>query len=308
MRTLRLLFSFGCLLIGAVAFADPYDFRISNLGNPVKGGFNYTPSADANFRVFARQLGAALTSVNLSPSETLGHSGFAFNAELSTVFFGQQQVKLPTEAEFHGPMLIPSVHIRKGLPFSFELGARGAWLEKSRMGAGTLELKWAVNEGFTYLPDIAIRGNVTRLMNSRDFDLTAGGVDLSVGKQFAIGGMITLTPYVGWNLVFVSASTGYVDFNPGRTLAQSQEPSSKPGEAEPFRDISSFRPVEPIDNSHHRFYGGFRFIGGVVMVGAELSYSVISRFRDKPLGEDGTGLDVDVPSVFAINATIGLDF
>jgi len=291
-----------------LAFADPYDFQIAKLGNPDRPLVGSEISPDAKFRVFARQMGAALTSVNLAPSETLGHSGFAFSAELSTVFFGDQQVQLPTESAFRGPMLIPSVHIRKGLPFSFEIGARGAWLEKSRMGAGTLELKWAVNEGFTYLPDIAVRGNVTKLMNSRDFDLTAGGVDLSVGKQFAIGGMITITPYVGWNLVFVSASTGYVDFNPGRTLAQSQEPSSKPGEAEPFRDISSFQPVDPIDNSHHRFYGGFRFIGGVVMVGAELSYSVISRFRDKPLGENGSGLDVDVPSVFAVNATIGLDF
>ena len=304
---LRILASLGCLLLAPAAFADPYDFRISDLGNPLLGGFNFSPSADANFRVFARQLGAALTSVNLAPSETLGHSGFAFSAELSVVDFGKQTVKLPTEnRDFHGPMLIPSVHVRKGLPFSFELGARGAWIEKSRMGAGTLELKWAVNEGFTYLPDIAVRGNITKLLNSRDFDVTAGGVDLSVGKQFAIGGMVTLTPYVGWNLVFVGASTGNVDFHPGRTLAESDKPSNNPQEQ--FRDIYVFETVTAFENSHNRFYGGFRFIGGVVIVGAEVSYSVIGKFRDKPVSKNGTGLEVDVPSVFAFNATLGLDF
>src|SRR5205807_936694 len=95
-------------------------------------------------------------------------------------------------------ILIPSVHIRKGLPFSFELGARVGWIEQSRMYVGMLELKWALNEGFTYLPDIAVGGRIAKLMNSRDFDLTTGGLDVSVGKQFAIAGMVTLTPYVGW--------------------------------------------------------------------------------------------------------------
>ncbi len=30
------------------------------------------------------------------------------------------------------------------------------------MVAATGEVKWAVNEGFTYLPDIGVRGHVTR--------------------------------------------------------------------------------------------------------------------------------------------------
>jgi hypothetical protein len=302
---LRILASICCLLVAPAAVADPYDFRISDLGNPLLGGFNFQPAADANFRVFARQLGAALTSVNLSPPETLGHSGFAFSAEVSTVFFGNQTVKLPTEnRDFRGPMLIPSIHVRKGLPFSFEIGARGAWIEKSRMGAGTLEFKWAVNEGFTYLPDISVRGNITKLLNSRDFDITAGGFDLGVGKQFAIGGMVTLTPYVGWNLVFVGASSGNVDFKPGRSLAESDTTNPK----SQFENIYVFDTVDAFDNSHNRFYGGFRFIGGVVIVGAEVSYSVIGKFRDKPVDKNGTGLEIDVPSVFALNLTIGLDF
>lgn len=319
--------SVGCLF-ACVASADPYDFRISDLGNPFaaapncerrpndyarcpvpsggfsQGAYNYDPAANGNFRAFARQLGAALTSVNLSPPETLGHSGFAINAELSIVDFGNPAVPLPTEQPFRGPMLIPSVHIRKGLPFSFELGARGAWIEKSRMGAGTLELKWAVNEGFTYLPDIAVRGNITKLLNSRNFDVTAGGLDVGVGKQFAIGGMVTITPYAGWNLIFVGASTGNVDFHPNRPLAESDAPASTSGVPAPgTRDVWVFESLQAISNSHNRFYGGARFIGGVVIVGAEFSYSLIGKFRDKV-----TALDVDVPAVMAGNFTLGLDF
>lgn len=298
-RAPRRLFAavLSCLAmaVSGSAWADTYDFKIYQLGNPQLGGTGYTPRADANFRSFARQLGAAITSVNLSPPETLGHSGFDFSAELSVVDF--QGGTLPTEGEFKGPLLIPSLHVRKGLPYSFEIGARAAWIEKSRMGAGTLEFKWAINEGFTYLPDIGIRGNVTKLVNGRDFDITCGGLDLGIGKQFAIAGMITITPYVGWNLLFVGATTGSVDFRPSRTLAESDLPG------EQYKDFYVFQSVQAAANTHNRFYGGFRFIGGVAMIGAEISYSVIGRYRDA-----NTGMDIDVPAVLAINSTIGLDF
>ena len=105
-----------------------------------------------------------MTSANLMPPETLGHAGFSLNAELSVVALpspGNQdgQVTLPTEGAATNPLLIPSVHVRKGLPFSFELGARVGWIDRSSMFAATGELKWAVNEGFTWLPDIAVRAH-----------------------------------------------------------------------------------------------------------------------------------------------------
>jgi hypothetical protein len=199
-----------------------------------------------------------------------------------------QTGKLPTVSEFTGPLLIPSLHFRKGLPASFEVGARAAWIEKSRMGIGTLELKWAVNEGFTYLPDIAVRGHLSKLLNTRGFDLTAGGVDIGIGKQFSLGGMVSLTPYAGWNLVFVGATTGTVDFNPQRTLTDSDA-------ADPTREnfFYAFDAVAAVANSHNRFYVGFRFIGGVFQLGGEFSYSVISK---------------DVDAVLGFNSTLGLDF
>lgn len=297
MGRLRIFAGIASLCLASSAFADSYDFRIAQLGNPQPGGTGYTPEANNNFRIFARQLGAAITSVNLSPPETLGHSGFAFAFETSLVNFGNTTVPLPTEKAFTGPLVIPSLHVRKGLPFSFEIGARAAWLGESRMGAGTLELKWAVNEGFTYLPDIAIRGNITKLLNSRDFDLTCGGLDLGIGKQFALGGMVTVTPYAGWNLLFVGASTGNVDFNPNRTLAQSDKPT------EQFRDVYVFESLLAIKNSHNRFYAGLRFIGGVLILGAEVSYSILGKFQDA-----ATHTDREIPAVLTGNFTIGLDF
>jgi hypothetical protein len=270
--------------VAGTALADPYDFRLSKFGNPQS-----TPSADADFRAFARQFAAGMTSANLAPPETLGHSGFAVSADLSVVNF---KGALPTNVDFVGPLLVPSLHFRKGLPASFELGGRAGWISQSRMGMGTLELKWALNEGFKYLPDIGVRGSITKLVNAKDFDLTAGGLDIGVGKQFALGGMVTLTPYVGWNLMFVGASTGNIDFNPGRTLAASDGQSSQ------FNDFYIFTALSAAANTHNRFYGGFRFIGGVFQLGFEVSYSI--------LGTNSSGANIDV---LAWNFTLaGLDF
>ncbi|MGV3623984.1 MAG: hypothetical protein ACO1OB_24410 [Archangium sp.] len=296
------------VLSSATAFADAYDFRIYQLGNPACNapegspctGVGYRADANANFRSFTRRLAAAMTSVNLAPPETLGHSAFAIGVELSVVDFGTaiDTINLPTTQPVQGAVLMPSVHIRKGLPWSFEVGVRAAWLEKSRMGAGTLELKWALNEGFTYLPDIGVRGYVTKLLNTRDFDVTAGGLDVGIGKQFAIAGMVTLTPYAGWNLSFVGATSGSVDFNPSRTLKDSDEIKDPTAN----QNFFVFDPVMAAQNSNNRFYGGFRFIAGVVQLGFEVSYTVLGSFDDTRVGR------VEIPAVLAYNSMIGFDF
>jgi hypothetical protein len=289
----------GLVAAGAWAQAPAeYDLRIAQFGTPNPAASASAAASDAAFRAFARSFAAAMTSVNLSPPRTLGHSGYALDAEVSVVNFQVEARDLPrvmpTAAPFQGPLIIPSLHFRKGLPASLEVGARGAWIEKSRMGVASLELKWALNEGFTYLPDIAVRANISKLINGKDFDLTAGGLDLGIGKQFAIGGMVTLTPYVGWNLLFVGASTTSVDFDPTRTLAAA--------DASPAASLWPFTALRALENTSNRFYGGFRFGAGVVELGGEISYSVATSFKD------AAGATTAVNAVLAWNASLGLHF
>lgn len=303
------------VLASAVASADTYDFRINQLGNPIAridgpsgviDNPSYNAMANANFRAFSRRLAAAMSSVDLMPPETLGHSAFAITAELSVISMqnangdlASAKTEFPTVGQLQGALLMPSIHVRKGLPFSFELGARASWLEKSRMGAGTVELKWALNEGWKYIPDIGVRAYVTKLLNTRNFDVTTGGLDVGVGKQFAIAGMVTLTPYLGYNLGFTGATSSSVDFLPSRSLADSDQ-IQVPSEGKNF---SVFDEVLAKDNTHNRFYAGLRFIGGYFTMGAEFSYTLLGSFTDQV-----TGNKVNIGSVLAFNATIGLDY
>ncbi len=93
------------------------------------------------------------------------------------------------------------------------------------------------------------------------------------------------------------AATSNVDFRPDRSLQDSESPTTQ------FKDVTIFEPLFAAANTHNRFYGGLRFIGGVLQLGAELSYSIIGKFNDVSSSSERT-----VPGVLAINSTIGLDF
>lgn len=234
----------GIALSSTLALADSNDVNIALLDDP-------------HYHAVMRQLAGSLTSATLSPPETLGHNGFALTAELSTAF-----VQNPSLGH---SLSIPAVHARKGLPYSFELGARLSWLGSSEIVAGTFEAKWALNEAFSVLPDFGVRGHVTGVFGIRDASLSAGGADLSIGKKFAVASMMTLTPYGGWDLNWVGSS---------------------PAPALPLTAMLAK------DNFYQRFYGGLRWMGGILQLGVEIS--------DIPFA--------GLPNLFAFNATAGFCF
>lgn len=172
------------------------------------------------FEQFATGFGLVLGPKFLAPAETLGQAGFdvGFEASFSAIDPSADHWKTaaPDPTETPGDLLSTmQIHVRKGLPFSFELGGTLTKLFDSDMFALGGELKWALNEGFYYLPDIAVRGSINRLLGSRDLDLTTGGVDVSISHPFGIGGMLQFTPYAGWSLLYINAGSHVLDATPG---------------------------------------------------------------------------------------------
>lgn len=293
----------AALLSGAAAYADKNDLRISQLGNPDAGEAHFSNTANSDFQAFARAMSAAITSTNLTPPETLGHAGFNVNAELGVVILPRSaSIRIPVESGSQpDSMLVPSLHVRKGLPFSVELGGRVGWVEKSRMIAATGEAKWAINEGFTYLPDIGARLHITRLMGVRDLSLTAAGLDAGIGKQFPFGGMVTITPYGGLDFTFVSAESDIIDFRPDRSYNDSLQDSSRAA----LEDTSVYKQVEAASNMTQRIYGGVRFIGGTLQLSAELSFARLGSAQET---DDPNSATRSLPTVVTFNTSLGLDF
>lgn len=178
----------------------------------------------AAYERFMAEYTFGLSPKILSPAETLGYSGFYLGFE-STI------TPVPVDArgtgdydpdddmdnrwingtaqkwEYPGVMFVPGIHIRKGLPWSFEIGSSVNFLAGASLVALGGEVKWTLFEGYRHgfrgaLPDLAARGSVVRIVGETDADITIIGVDGSISYTFGAGGMVSLTPYAGYQYLW----------------------------------------------------------------------------------------------------------
>lgn len=330
MRSVATALAAALLLLAAPrASADAYDLQLWRLVNTgpdvdvrdalaklsqnVCGGA--TPPAGTviddpckRFRLLATELALMVAPRPSTPADTLGHSGFDFTAELAIAnvpgnarvggerYWVVQQTGPGQIKEAPTTYLIPTLHMRKGFPFSFEIGATVQWITQSQMFNPGIEIKWALNEGFKYIPDLAVRGFGSRLVGNRDLDLTVAGFDIIVSKAIGLGGVVNFTPWAGWGLILFDAATGNLDFDPSSEAGQ-------PGSPYDFvtDDDANFKFGRSIgDNRFHRFHAGLRLIAWVLDVGTYFTYARVNRFD--------LGVDNKRTEVWTINARLGTDF
>lgn len=279
-------------VLGAVPVrAAPNDLRLWQLGNPNADGWNASPEANARFRSLALQLGSVISSPHFVPARSLGVAGFSTQLEYSVSALSSS-VMMPTEAPFSGQLTSWNLHVRKGLPLSLEVGGRVGWIENSQMYVASAEAQYAFHE----VIDFGARLHVSRLINTRDFGLTTVGSDLTLGKTFSIASTVTLSPYVGWNLVWVSATSNTVDFRPERT-----EEEASQFETAQIANTGTFQDVSFTNNNINRFLVGAFLKTHVLLLGLEWSTATPSRFRTNDVW-------VTPPNVDALSVSLGLQY
>jgi hypothetical protein len=191
---------------------------------------------------------------------------------------------------------------RKGLWLpapSMELGAGVKHLFGSNMWAGLVTAKLALHEGFQgmTLPAIAIRGAASHVFGTSTFTLTTAGIDVSVSKAFGVASTFTLTPYGGYQALWIIAQSGVIDALPNQTVS----------------DLSRTRHFTFLDEKamirHHGFVG-LRANLFAAMAILEFSYFAAGSSRQQ----------VDIPGLLrvevedeagpqvSINLSIGADF
>jgi len=277
--------------------AEPLDLDLMRLGSPNAAvwlaiGENLaTPvtldaataarlAADAKLRfaTLSAETALAFSSPLLQPASTTGHSGFDFGLEGS---YAQVHPASIGEATFpstpaFGPrtpwqtrglvpheLFLPSFHVRKALPFSFELGGRVTYLSQSSYFAAQIEGKWALNEGFAYIPDVALRAAHTQLLGQRDWNLGATDFGLLVSKRWGVNAVSSVTPYAAARYTFVRASSETIDFGPVRA-----NPAS-PSYDDPGATQASFPSIR---KGLYRTTLGLRLTAYIVSMAVEATY------------------------------------
>ncbi len=303
-----------------VARADPLDLDLTRLGAPDPAVWTtlgatgpgqaqlYATQSRQRFALLSAQMGMALSSAMLEPASTTGYSGFAVDLEVAsagvkidpvgvaTAGFGASA--WPTESTNPSSLLIPSIHVRKALPYSFEVGGRLLWVNQSNYYAAQGEAKWAVNEGFDFVPDVAVRAAYTRLFGVKDWNLSTTDLDVLLSMRFASRGVVSFTPYVAARFTYVNSSTDRMDFAPCRgggttcTLGASAQ------------DLASTQASFPtFKQAFYRTTLGLRFTTYTVSLAVEGTY-----FGGAAISSGSDYADVNASSTLSFAGKLGWEF
>ena len=262
----RFIFSIALVAAGLTsqeAVAGTYDLNLSRLGS-IQGGAPV--GDDAAFRSVASELGVLMAPKPVDSADSLGLSGFAISGDfsLNTLSGSSDYWKTATGKDsLNNAATTMQVMGRKGLWPGIEVGAGATHLFDSRMWTFGGYGKIALHEGFHHLPipSIALRGMFSRLVGAKDLNMTTASADISISHVFGVGKTFNITPYVGYQALFVLARSHVLDITPGTD--EYLEGSSGPNEFI-FRDAGAIL--------RHRPFLGARFIFSVLRFGIEAMF------------------------------------
>lgn len=256
----RSLFVVPTLLCATAASASPNDVDLLGLVER-DGGRSIVRQGD--FQLLTQELGIVMTPTALQPAETTGQAGFDFGVDyaLHDIFDSEDYWTDALEGRRTGREPFPvlqtlGVRGRKGfplpLPLSSEVELGATWLLDSHLVNLGGNVKLALNEGFRWIPDIAVMAGVNRLVGSEDLDLfdVTGGAAIS--KGFGIMGSFNLAPFVSYQAVFINAASRVMDPDPTNTA-----------------DVGGnivFEEIRWFDNRVDRISAGLRFNVAIVQL------------------------------------------
>lgn len=156
----------------------------------------------SDFRLLSEDLGAALSYKPLSPGEPLGVTGFDLGIEVTaTQLENSARYSNAFTGSVPDTLYVPKLHVHKGLPFGFDIGASYSAVPDSNIKVWGAEVRYAILKGSTTTPALAVRTSYTALDGVEQLKFNTTGVDLSISKGFAM-----FTPYAGIGKVWVRST------------------------------------------------------------------------------------------------------
>jgi hypothetical protein len=113
-----------------------------------------------------------------------------------------------------------SLKFRKGFGFGFEITGSVGFMPQTSILSGGADVRISLLEGFRrgiggILPDIAAGAGVRTITGTPQVQITVMGLDGQISKPFPIADSSVLTPWVGYQYLFIYGDSGLVDLTPG---------------------------------------------------------------------------------------------
>lgn len=223
-RAVAVVAAVGMCVVAFPAYASgPYDFDWSELVDfeidEVDDQGRVWGSAEGDqdkFGEMTADLGQVFAPRLIAPTETLGQAGFAVKAMTSFSVIPNQEDhwQQMTGGDAQGALFSSHLQVRKGLPLSFEVAGNLSHLARSQQFVMGADLRWALHEGYRFFPDVGVRASANVLTGAPQLNLFNTGWDASISRSFGVGGVVELTPYLGYQQLFTFASTRVLNARP----------------------------------------------------------------------------------------------
>ncbi|HEY3496382.1 MAG TPA: hypothetical protein VGK73_16900 [Polyangiaceae bacterium] len=284
---------------------------------PTGGPANRPTACEPDNGAFARlvnQYGFALAPAAMHSARTTGFGGFHLSMEAVYTTIdgdarywedGTQGTRDPNtnqpsvkNTDPPGLLQVYSLKFRKGFGFGLELMGTVGFMPQTSIVTGGADVRISLFEGFRtgipgYLPDLAVGGGVRTITGVSQFQLTTMGLDGQLSKPIAIADSSVITPWVGYQYLFIWGDSGLIDLTPATDAIQSCNYSGPavPGNpdsgktngaggdhvydggpvcegGQPF-DFNNNTVFDPVRLRRHRLMFGVNYRYEMVMVGAE---------------------------------------
>lgn len=198
-----------CLWVALFAATPALAGDFSSLGNLTQ----------SEFRSLSEDLGAAAAYKGVTPATPLGPLGIDVGLEVTATRMENSRFFSLAGAGSQSELLIPKLHIHKGLVAGLDIGAFiGAIPDVSGSLFGA-ELRYAVMDDTLTRPAVGIRASGTMTNGLGDLDIRTAALDVVVSKKFTLA-----TPYVGVGTVRIISEAKGVglaeeSFNKSRVFA-----------------------------------------------------------------------------------------
>jgi hypothetical protein len=260
-RTGLLAFAAVCLAVlpTSQALARPLDLHLERLATQTNDPTGRVKNG--NYDHLMRELGLALGPRMIGPAASLGSLGIEAAYEYSSsganasADYWHKAVDTPTSS-----LQTHSVHVRKGLPWSMQIGTSLTTLQNSNMMALGVDFNIAVIDGFKHLPDVSIGGAVRGILGmpaNSSIDFAVAGWSGTVSKSFGIAGLFSLQPWVSYSGTWTYVNTHQITVAPHAGALNGNE-------------LTLFDKVSEVG---HRGAIGLRFIVARVQFGGEFMRS-----------------------------------
>jgi len=238
------LFCSTFLATGVPARAAPMDPALERLvlngaSCRTPDGAILNPSATYNacqpdnvaFRRLVNQFGFAFAPTAMHSARTTGFGGLHLSLEASytSIDSGKDYWKNGTQGSSDsltaqnsspaGILQLYSVKLRKSFGFGLETtGSVGVMPQTSLWSYGA-DLRLSILEGFRsgipgFIPDVAIGGGVRTISGTSQLQLTVSSLDVQISKPIPIASAVVVTPYVGYQLLWIFGDSNVIDFTP----------------------------------------------------------------------------------------------